>query len=307
MHDLIILFFIRGILIFFNIVFYFNREKTLNSPFNEPIHRLKDKEEENQHNTQAGRMKLQKNIMQIRDELIEDDIKKMKLMKNYHQEIRNSLRFRVDEQNETQITQILEKFDTFEQNFEIIIKRKQKYKELKTNGDNSHLVDLQQDLQQDYEETQRHYREIQRLLQPIIQSNDEIKQSIERLHNDVKTGFKEIEKKGPKINVGIRANDIETNTLTIADPKTVISNSTSISKPDFEAQPVIEEMIPDKTATIASKDVSIIITNEKTIISTPTLLPQASPDVQPIRQEMIRGQHATDESQDAYLCRCSLL
>ena len=281
-------------------MFYFNRQKTVyltrsleetasvvtnSAAFNETIQELEDDTTETEINTQAKRIDLQENITQIRDELNDDDIKKMMFMKKYHQEIRNSLRHMVDERNEIQITEILEKFSTFERNFEIILKGKRK--------DNSDLLSLQQDLELRYKEIQRHYKETQRLLQPIIQSNDEIKQSIERINNDIHTGFKEIEENGPTI-VEIRENDIKSETLAIEEVETAIPNSTSISKPDFDAQSVVGKVIPDNVA------------NEETMVS--TSLPIGGPDIQPILAARIRGQDVTDQSKNGFFSRfCSML
>lgn len=224
---------------------------TDSAAFNETIQELEDEMEENQTTILARNL--------------ENDIKKMVLMKNYHQEVENSLRFIVDEQNQMQISEILQKCFTFERNFEKIIKEKQKHQELETNDDNSDLFDLQQDLQRHSEETQRHYKEIQRLLQPIIQSYDERKESIGRFNKNIQTGIKEIEETGPTNNVEIRGNDIKSNELTIADPETEISNSTTMSIPYSDAQPLIEKVIPDQTATIGSKDFPLIVENEEAI------------------------------------------
>ena len=80
------------------ILYTFDAKKALVSSDFETL--LEDEMEENQTTILARTMKFKDNITQIRDELIEDDIKKMVLMKNYHQEVENSLRFIVDEQNQ---------------------------------------------------------------------------------------------------------------------------------------------------------------------------------------------------------------
>ena len=116
---------------------------------------------------------------------------------------------------------------------------------------------------------------------------------LERINNDIHTGFKEIEESGPT-NVEIRENDIKSETLAIEEVETAIPNSTSISIPDFDAQPVIGKVIPDNVA------------NEETMVS--TSLPIGGPDIQPILAARIRGQDVTDKSKDGFVSRyCSML